>query len=89
MRENMPANKKVYFSKCKPKLYRIGNRIYSYTSHVATLFLGVLYIDSRYEKFSRTTSRHLSTAQRELGVSSKVLDNFTETCLFLSESEAA
>lgn len=58
------------FSKSKQNLHRDGNRVISYTTHVATIdeATGTLWVHGYW---STTTSKHVGIVARELGLTKK------------------
>lgn len=74
--------KKVFFSRSKPNLFRIGNRVFSYQTHVATIKHSYLLVKPKYENFSATTSNHLATVESDLKLKRVLADSeFTELAL--------
>jgi len=56
------------FDKYGKNLKQVGNKIYSYGTHVATVEGGKLKVVPGYESYSKTTSKHINYAASELGL---------------------
>ena len=62
---NLKQNKMTEFAKYTKNLRRDGDKIYSYSTHVATITNGFLHILGWW---STTTSKHVNYAAKELGL---------------------
>lgn len=61
------------FPKYKQNLKDDNGKIYSYSSHVATVSGSELLVKAQFEKYSRTTSKHINYVAAHYGLTKRIV----------------